>query len=181
MVLSVSQLLFSTAGSLTPTAISTTVPSTPATHWTMSEEIPLYVPPDPKATRCFAFLDKVNARYNTSLESYHDLYTWSTEHIDLFWSLVWDDVTIIGDKGNHVVDNQAMPAANPSWFQEARLNWAENMLLCRSGHKIALIQASMFSRIVLADSPDQQRQPSLLRIVRRLQTDASHMHNCIPL
>lgn len=108
----------------------------------MSEEIPLYAPPDPKATRCFAFLDKVNARYNTSLESYHDLYTWSTEHIDLFWSLVWDDVTVIGDKGNHVVDNQAVPAANPSWFQEARLNWAENMLLCRSEHKIALIQAT---------------------------------------
>ncbi|KAL4075852.1 hypothetical protein J3A83DRAFT_4089711 [Scleroderma citrinum] len=106
----------------------------------MSEESPLYVPPDPKATRCFAFLNKVNAKYNTSLKSYHDLYTWSTQHIDFFWSLVWDEVTIVGYKGNHVVDNQAVPAANPPWFQEARLNWAENILLCRSEHKIALIQ-----------------------------------------
>lgn len=145
-----------------PTAVSTTVPSTLAIHWTMSEDIPLYVPPDPKATRCVAFLDKVNARYNISLESYLDLYTWSTEHIDLFWSLVWDDVTVLGDKGSHVVDNQAVPATNPSWFQEARLNWAENMLLCRSEHKIALIQASMFSRTVFADHTHPQRQPSLL-------------------
>lgn len=110
---------------------------------TMLEETPLYVPPNPKATRCFAFLDKVNARYDTSLESYHDLYTWSTQHIDLFWSLVWDDVTILGDKGNHIVDAQAVPASNPSWFREAKVNWAENMLRCRSEHKIALIQASM--------------------------------------
>ncbi|KAI6047176.1 hypothetical protein EDC04DRAFT_2886989 [Pisolithus marmoratus] len=108
----------------------------------MLEETPLYVPPDPKATRCLSFLDKINAKYHASLETYSDLYNWSIKHIDLFWSLVWDDVGIIGSKGNHVVDNQAVPAANPPWFQEARLNWAENMLSCRSEHKIALIQAT---------------------------------------
>lgn len=108
----------------------------------MSEETPLYVPPDPKATRYLSFLDKINEKYHASLETYSDLYTWSTKHIDLFWSLVWDDVGIIGSKGSHVVDNQAVPASNPPWFQGARLNWAENMLSCRSEHKIALIQAT---------------------------------------
>lgn len=108
----------------------------------MSEETAMYVPQDPKATRCFAFLGKINAKYHASLETYSDLYTWSTKHVDLFWSLVWDDVGIIGSKGTHVVDNQAVPAANPPWFQEARLNWAENMLYCRSEDKIALIQTT---------------------------------------
>ncbi|KAI6105574.1 acetoacyl-CoA synthetase [Pisolithus sp. B1] len=108
----------------------------------MSEETPLYVPPDPRATRCFAFLDKINAEYHASLETYFDLYTWSTTHTDLFWSLVWDDVGIIGSKGTHTVDNQAVSAANPPWFQEARLNWAENMFYYRSEDKIALIQAT---------------------------------------
>ncbi|KAI6164873.1 hypothetical protein EDD17DRAFT_1775220 [Pisolithus thermaeus] len=100
---------------------------------------PISIPP---ATRCFAFLDKINAKYHASLETYFDLYTWSTTHIDLFWSLVWDDVGIIGSKGTHTVDNQAVPAANPPWFQEARLNWAENMFYYRSEDKIALIQAT---------------------------------------
>lgn len=108
----------------------------------MSEETPLYVPPDPRATRCFAFLHKINAEYHASLETYFDLYTWSTTHTDLFWSLVWDDVGIIGSKGTHTVDNQAVSAANPPWFQEARLNWAENMFYYRSEDKIALIQAT---------------------------------------
>lgn len=108
----------------------------------MSEETAMYVPQDPKATRCFAFLGKINAKYHASLETYSDLYTWSTKHVDLFWSLVWDDVGIIGSKGTHVVDNQAVPAANPPWFQEARLNWAENMFYCRSEDKIALIQTT---------------------------------------
>ncbi|KAI6119336.1 acetoacetyl-CoA synthetase [Pisolithus croceorrhizus] len=81
-------------------------------------------------------------KYHASLETYFDLYTWSTTHTDLFWSLVWDDVGIIGSKGTHTVDNQAVPAANPPWFQEARLNWAENMFYYRSEDKIALIQAT---------------------------------------
>ncbi|KAG6332300.1 hypothetical protein ID866_6784 [Astraeus odoratus] len=108
----------------------------------MSEERPMYVPPNPKATRCLQFLDKVNREQDTTLESYFDLYTWSAKYIDRFWSLVWDDVGIIGTKGSHVVDNTAVPAANPPWFRDARLNWAENMLRCRSETKIALIQAT---------------------------------------
>ena len=39
------------------------------------------------------------------------------------------------------MDRATNPAANPAWFQEAKLNWAENMLHCRSTEKVALIQA----------------------------------------
>lgn len=35
--------------------------------------------------------------------------------MDQFWSLVWDYTNIIGHKGDHVVDNLAVPAATPSW------------------------------------------------------------------
>ncbi|KAF9247056.1 hypothetical protein BU15DRAFT_84622 [Melanogaster broomeanus] len=96
------------------------------------DDNPLFKPPNPEASRCFGFLSK----------SYADLYNWSTTHIDLFWGDVWDEVSVIGHKGHHVVDNAASPAANPPWFSEARLNWAENMLLCRSKERIALIQAT---------------------------------------
>lgn len=109
-----------------------------------AEESPLYVPPDPKAARCFQFLDKINTEHGIALQSYADLYAWSTAHLDLFWGRVWDEVAIIGYKGSHIVDNDAVPQVNPPWFEEAKLNWAENMLHCRSEHKIALIQASQY-------------------------------------
>lgn len=103
---------------------------------------PLFVPPDAKSSRCVAFLKTVNEKYGLALDSYFDLYRWSTHHIDLFWDTVWDDVAIVGYKGEGVVDNNALPAANPPWFSEARLNWAENMLTCRSADKFALVQAT---------------------------------------
>lgn len=103
---------------------------------------PLFVPPDAKSSHCVAFLKKVNEKYGLALDSYFDLYRWSTHHIELFWDTVWDDVAIVGYKGKGVVDNNALPAANPPWFSEARLNWAENMLTCRSADKFALIQAT---------------------------------------
>jgi acetoacetyl-CoA synthetase len=106
------------------------------------EAAPLFVPPNAGSSKCIAFLKKVNEKYGLALDSYFDLYRWSIDHIDLFWDTVWDDVVIVGHKGQHVVDNNAVPATNPPWFNEARINWAENMLICRSADKIALIQAS---------------------------------------
>ncbi|KAF9009054.1 acetoacyl-CoA synthetase [Cyathus striatus] len=102
---------------------------------------PLYYPENPAQTATFRFLTRANAARGLNLSSYYDLYRWSTEHIDQFWSLVWDETSVIGHKGFHVVDNAASPSSNPPWFAEARLNWAENMLRCRSDDKFALVHA----------------------------------------
>lgn len=107
----------------------------------------LYTPPSPETSRTIQFLHLVNSKYKLKLDSYADLYKWSITHIDEFWGTVWDETGVIGDKGRHVVDVTAKPAANPTWFAEARLNWAENMLRCRSPEKVALIQASGFPSI----------------------------------
>jgi len=107
-----------------------------------SPTAPLFVPPNASSSHCIAFLKKVSQKYGLALDSYFDLYKWSIDHIDLFWDTVWDDVDIVGYKGQGVVDNDASPATNPPWFSEARINWAENMLTCRSADKVALIQAS---------------------------------------
>ncbi|KAJ3505943.1 hypothetical protein NLJ89_g7142 [Agrocybe chaxingu] len=110
----------------------------------MPDEYPLFQPQDHDATAsaAFRFLRHVNAVYGLSLANYYDLYKWSTAHLDLFWGNVWDEASIIGDKGLHVVDNATLPSANPAWFTDARVNWAENMLHCRSTIKIALIEAT---------------------------------------
>ncbi|KAG7096942.1 hypothetical protein E1B28_004340 [Marasmius oreades] len=102
---------------------------------------PLYQPPK-SGTACHQFLNRVNAKYGLSLASYDSLYRWSTTSIGDFWETVWEETQIIGHMGNHVVDRDATPSDNPVWFADARLNWAENMLRCRSHTRIALIQAT---------------------------------------
>jgi acetoacetyl-CoA synthetase len=77
-----------------------------------------------------------------SLETYEQLYAWSVAHIDAFWGLVWDETDVVGHKGTHVVDSDARPSDNPTWFKEARMNWAQNMLRERSPNKVALVETS---------------------------------------
>ncbi|THH33618.1 hypothetical protein EUX98_g606 [Antrodiella citrinella] len=102
---------------------------------------PLYVPDSPQDSRIHKFIQRTNKARSLSLETYADLYTWSVDHTDIFWGDVWDDTGVLGHKGDHVVDTSALPPANPPWFSQAKLNWAENMLQCRATDKVALIEA----------------------------------------
>ena len=58
---------------------------------------------------------------------YADLWQWSVDQPEAFWSMLWDFCGAVGDKGRTVlVDGDKMPGAR--WFPEARLNYAENLL-----------------------------------------------------
>jgi acetoacetyl-CoA synthetase len=58
---------------------------------------------------------------------YADLWQWSIDQPEAFWSRLWDFCGVIGDKGQTVLrDGDRMPGAR--WFPEARLNYAENLL-----------------------------------------------------
>ncbi|KAK7470629.1 hypothetical protein VKT23_002053 [Stygiomarasmius scandens] len=111
-------------------------------HVPHEEDAPLFHPINVQDSPTWRFLTRMNAKYNLSLASYHDLWKWSTSAIDLFWDAVWDETGIIGYKGSHIVDSSANPSQNVSWFPDAQLNWAENMLQNRSFSKVALIQAT---------------------------------------
>ena len=97
-----------------------------------------------ESTRTHRFLKGVNAKYGLALATYFDLWRWSITRIDAFWSEVWDETGVVGHKGSHVVDASALPPANPTWFAEAKINWSENMLRCRSPRKLALIEAGKY-------------------------------------
>lgn len=103
---------------------------------------PLFSPKSVENSPTHRFRLHVNAKYGLALETYEDLYRWSTTAFDHFWGEVWDQTDVVGHKGNHVVDRSALPPDNPAWFPEASLNWAENMLRCRSPTQTALIEAS---------------------------------------
>jgi len=60
---------------------------------------------------------------------YERLYAWSIAEREAFWAAVWDFCGILGERGETILGDDAMPGA--AWFPEAKLNFAENLLARR--------------------------------------------------
>lgn len=59
--------------------------------------------------------------------NYDDLWTWSVESPDNFWSAFWDFSNIKGTKGKRVLVNKE-DIFNATFFPDAKINFAENLL-----------------------------------------------------
>jgi len=75
-----------------------------------------------------AFMSAVERAWNLRIADYRALYEFSIEHPDKLWSSVWDFCGVIAETRGDVVvrDLDRMPGA--TWFPDARLNFAENLL-----------------------------------------------------
>ncbi|TXT30800.1 MAG: acetoacetyl-CoA synthetase [Rhodocyclaceae bacterium] len=84
---------------------------------------PLWTPnPDTVGQTRMAQLIKAKGKAN-----YAELWQWSVDQPEDFWSELWDFCGAVGEKGTKiVVDRNKMPGAQ--WFPEAKLNYAENLL-----------------------------------------------------
>ncbi len=105
----------------------------------MTADAPLWTPSPERIADApmTAFMKEAAQACGHLLSSYADLHRWSVDEREAFWSLVWDFCGIVGDKGGTVlVDGDKMPGA--SFFPEARLNFAEN-LLSRKGSAEAIV------------------------------------------
>ena len=79
------------------------------------------------------FLQQINVHNDAGLANYHELYQWSIDNDEAFWSLIWDYFDVIGEKGDVIVqDKDKLPGAK--WFPEAELNFAENLLRHKDNH-----------------------------------------------
>ena len=58
---------------------------------------------------------------------YHNLWQYSVDHRESFWSHFWDWHGIIGTKGNTVIANPEEMTGG-QFFPDGQLNYAENML-----------------------------------------------------
>ena len=77
--------------------------------------------------RVTAFTVAVNERWNATCTDYASLWRWSVAQPEAFWTSVWDECGVLGERGNAVLENaNRMPGAR--WFPQARLNYAENQL-----------------------------------------------------
>ena len=73
------------------------------------------------ATRMAAFIQAMGHG------DYAATWQWSVDQPADFWDSIWDFCGVLGEKGQDVlVDPERMPGA--SWYPQARLNYAENLL-----------------------------------------------------
>ncbi len=131
---------------------------------------PLWTPTEQqiKGTQLNDFRLATNARYGLTLKDYSDLYQWSVDHHEQFWSDFWDSSGILAQrKGDQILaDGDLMPGAR--WFPEARLNFAENLLRYRddrvalvfrdeTDHRVSLTYAELYQSVAqLASALKQQ-------------------------
>lgn len=80
-------------------------------------------------------------------QAYPALHQWSIQNRTQFWRALWEFFGVKGDMGERILENdQHMPGA--SWFADAKLNFAENLLKHAERHPnaIALIERGEHGR-----------------------------------
>ena len=88
----------------------------------------LWSPSETAETQMAHFAATVAADYGFEWKNdYHQLWQWSVDKPEEFWSALWEWHGIIGDKGTRMIENPGkMPGTK--FFPDATLNYAENML-----------------------------------------------------
>jgi acetoacetyl-CoA synthetase len=91
---------------------------------------PLWIPSEKrvKEANITQFMHMVNQSYGLQIRSYPELYSWSVEQIPDFWSAVWQYSDIRSSRKYEKVVDDLTKFPGTKWFQEARLNFAENLL-----------------------------------------------------
>lgn len=74
------------------------------------------------------FIELVNKEYGKNISGAKELYKWSIDNIEEFWSAMWDFGGIIASKKYEKVIEDLSIFPGTKWFVGSRLNFAENML-----------------------------------------------------
>jgi acetoacetyl-CoA synthetase len=94
------------------------------------EKTPLWMPSAElvQGARMTDFMEWVGERHGRRFADYSELWEWSTEDIEQFWGDIWEYCGVRASTlYEQVLASREMPGAR--WFEGARLNYAENMLL----------------------------------------------------
>ncbi|MCG9701626.1 acetoacetate--CoA ligase [Vibrio natriegens] len=79
------------------------------------------------------FIEHIN-RQGNDIKNYAELHQWSLDHSEKFWQEVWLFCDVIGNSGDTVKCQaesrwqQPVPNRDTSWFPDAQINYAENLL-----------------------------------------------------
>ncbi len=91
--------------------------------------------------RMTEFIAWLRAERGLELNRYEELWRWSVDDLDGFWSAIWEffDVQADGDPGQ-VLGSREMPGAE--WFADTRLNYAEHVFAGKDDAETAILHAS---------------------------------------
>lgn len=108
----------------------------------------LWEPPENvwQTTQMGQFASLAGERAGRSFTSYDDLWSWSVQDLEGFWSTLWDFYDVQGSGSRErVLTDSAMPFA--TWFPDVELNYAEAMLrLAGRGEDDVVVRARSQSR-----------------------------------
>jgi acetoacetyl-CoA synthetase len=101
---------------------------------------PLWQPSNDRinASNMLGFTRQLEDRLGLVFDDYDQLHQWSIDHLELFWQQVWIFTNIRASRGADNILTNADQFPGATWFEGARLNFAENLLRNRSD-KIALV------------------------------------------
>ncbi len=85
-----------------------------------------------KSTNMYGFMNLVNEKYGKDFKEYTDLWEWSVDNLENFWTLAWNFIDIKASQtfDKAIDDPNKMPGAK--FFVNSKLNFAENLLRFRN-------------------------------------------------
>eukprot|EP00753_Platysulcus_tardus_P000339 PLAT10333.1.p1 GENE.PLAT10333.1~~PLAT10333.1.p1 ORF type:complete len:659 (+),score=356.27 PLAT10333.1:1-1977(+) len=110
----------------------------PAPVWSPSEEAVA-------SSQMAAFMAAVNEKHGVALSNYEELWQWSIDNIGDFWGQAWDFLGMKASEPYTAVVDDAKKLPGASWFEGAKLNFAEQLLRFRD-EETAFIQLNDCSR-----------------------------------
>ncbi|HIA01778.1 MAG TPA: acetoacetate--CoA ligase, partial [Myxococcales bacterium] len=89
-----------------------------------------------KMANLTSFMEQLSEQHNVRFASYAGLHGWSVENSELFWTSLSEFAGVKAVDWGEIVlqDGDSMPGA--SWFPNARLNFAENLLPKRDNSEV---------------------------------------------
>ncbi|KAI4230192.1 MAG: hypothetical protein L6R36_000305 [Xanthoria steineri] len=118
---------------------------------------------DPASSRMYRFKVLVEEAHGVQLPDYESLRQWSIDNLNAFWKHVWHFTAIVASEPfEEAVDEKAPMFPRPSFFQGARLNFAENLLY-------PACQPEDSTLAVLAASEDSREQVTWKQLRGRVQ------------
>ena len=77
-------------------------------------------------TAMYQFMQDMNTKHGLAMTTYLDLWNWSVQDLELFWTEIWDYFDIIGEKPAGPMLEGQMPETR--WAEGAKVNYAQNIL-----------------------------------------------------
>ncbi|KAI0598082.1 acetoacetyl-coenzyme A synthetase [Biscogniauxia sp. FL1348] len=93
----------------------------------------LWEHPNPRTTKMWEFMQRINKKYQLNLQTFRELYQFSVTKRSEFYAEVFDYLNLI-HTGTYtrVVDESKPVDSIPRWFEGVQLSWVENLLWSRN-------------------------------------------------